>query len=196
MPSPALLSVLRCFLLSPPGRASLLSCESCYAARASCPCTPYSSTCFAAAAHQPADPLSRAQLDIGLHFISVFVCGHDGPLDICAASGIDATIALYSSVLWLHRPDAVLLDRPPQHSSYPALGHYSAGMPPLVSRELFSNGLKRPALCHVVWRAQCGCLDVRLNSAPAPPPPGTGYSACAKPQIHSLHGQNSDYHES
>lgn len=103
-------------------------------------------------------------MDTRLCSLPVVVCGHDGPLGLCPASGLDTTPAVHRRLLWLHRPDTLLLARPPQHHPNAYLGHHPAGLPLVVPRELLPDGLERSPPGHDVRCPPRRCLDDGLNS--------------------------------
>lgn len=98
-------------------------------------------------------------MDTRLGPLSVVVCCHDGPLGLCPASRLRTAPALHRRLLWLHRPHALLLARPPQHHPHPALGDRPAGLSSVVPRELLPDGLERPASRDDVRCAPGSCLD-------------------------------------
>lgn len=77
--------------------------------------------------------------------------------------GVSTAPALHRRVLWIHRPDALLLARPPQHHFDAYLCHSPAGMSPLVSSKLLSNGFEQSTVCYVAWRAAGRCVDDQLK---------------------------------
>jgi len=87
----------------------------------------------------------------------------DGPMDICSAPDVHPTTSIYCSIFWFDWSHSLLFTRIEKPNLDIDLVDSSASMSPMVSHQLFPDGVERSSSCYEFWSQKGSCVDVGLT---------------------------------